>query len=480
MAIKDVWIKGIGKSKGRPRFYLDGLQAIRAGFSPGEKFEVEVDGQKVIIHKCEDGSRTVVAKNVKRKGETSVTPVIDINSKELLAIFEGMDAIRVVVSNDRVYLLPLASQARKVERLDRLKNKLINGQPLAAGSMAHGGGVLAHAIHTGLSDAGVECDLKFANELRDDLLLQAIEHNDVWSENTASLAVPMQELAQDEWLLGRLPKLELLELGLPCSGASLAGHTKNGLTKMEDHEEVGHLVHSALVVISKTNPAVVLLENVPRYADTASSQILRHQFRDMGYKTHEAILDGADFGCIEGRVRWCMVAVTSGIEFNFEDLRPHARIVRTVQEAIDPTIELNDERWREVTYLKEKEIRNKEAGDSFKMQFVVPESTKVPTIRKGYFKGGSCDVRLRHPTDDRLSRLFTASEHAKIKGVPPELIEGLAQTNAHQLLGQGIVYEPFRAAGQRIGEHLLAFIDSDEMHESEQSSAHARRERITG
>lgn len=480
MAVKDVWIKGIGKSKGRPRFYLDGLQAIRAGFAPGEKFEVEVDGKKVIIHKCEDGSRTVVSKNVTRKGETSITPVIDINSKELLAIFEGMDAIRVVVAEDRVYLLPLASQARKVERLDRLKNKLINGQPLAAGSMAHGGGVLAHAVHTGLADAGIECDLLFANELRDDLLLQAIDHNDVWSDKTVSLAVPMQELAQDEWLLGQLPKLDVLEMGLPCSGASMAGHTKNKLTKMEDHEEVGHLVYSALVVISKTNPSVVLLENVPRYADTASAQILRHQFRDMGYKTHEALLDGADFGCLEKRIRWCMVAVTSGIEFNFEDLRPHAHIVRTVQEVIDTSIESNDERWREVTYLKEKQIRNQEAGDSFKMQFVNPDSTKVPTVRKGYFKGGSCDVRLEHPTDEKLSRLFTAAEHANIKGVPPELIDGMAQTNAHQLLGQGIVYEPFRAAGQRIGEHLLAFINSDEDQDAEQSSTHARRERITG
>lgn len=479
MAVKDVWIKGIGTNKGRPRFYLDGLQAIRAGFAPGEKFEVEVEGQKVIIHKCDDGSRTVVAKNITRKGEKSTVPVIDINSKELLAIFEGMDAIRVVVAEDRVYLLPLASQARKVERLGRLKNKLINGQPLAAGSMAHGGGVLAHAVHTGLSDAGIECDLKFANELRDDLLLQAIEHNDAWSDKTVTLAVPMQELAQDEWLLSQLPKLDILEMGLPCSGASLAGHTKGKLTKMEDHEEVGHLVYSALVVISKTNP-VVLLENVPRYADTASAQILRHQFRDMGYKTHEAFLDGADFGCLEKRIRWCMVAVTSGIEFNFEDLSPHARVVRTVEDVLDASIEPNDERWRAVSYLKEKQIRNQESGDCFKMQFVSPNSTKVPTIRKGYFKGGSCDVRLEHPTDENLSRLFTPAEHATIKGVPPELIDGMAQTNAHQLLGQGIVYEPFRAAGQRIGEHLLAFINADEEQNSEQSSTYIRRERITG
>lgn len=478
MALKDVWIKKMGANRGRPRIYFDGLQAVRAGFAPGEKFDVEVEGRRIVISKNDDGSRTVSAK---KKGESDL-PVIDINSTELLSVFDGMDAIRVVVGDGKVFLLPLASEARKVERMDRLRTKLANGEPLAAGSMAHGGGVLAHAVHTGLRDAQIDCDLVFANELRDDLLLQAMEHNDAWTDDTAALGVPMQELAQDEWLLSRLPKLELLEMGLPCSGASLAGHTKKGLAKMEDHEQVGHLVYSALVVISKTNPAVLLLENVPRYADTASAQILRHQLRDMGYKTHEAVLDGADFGCLEKRVRWCMVAVTQGIEFSFEDLAPAVRVVKTLGDALDPEIGDDDPRWREVAYLKAKQIRNASTGDCFKMQFVTPQSINVPTLRKGYHKSGSTDPRLVHPTDPALSRLLTPAEHARVKGVPPELVATLAQTTAHELLGQGIVYEPFRATGQRIGEQLVRLRDDMEQaaEEREESQVSQRRQRATG
>jgi DNA (cytosine-5)-methyltransferase 1 len=479
MALKDVWIKKVGTNRGSPRIYFDGLQAIRAGFAPGEKFDVVVDGQRIVISKNDDGSRTVSAK---KKGDTDL-PVIDINSADLLSVFDGMDAIRVVVGQDRIFLLPLASEARKVERLDRLKTKLANGEPLAAGSMAHGGGVLAHAIHTGLKDANIDCELVFANELRDDLLLQASEHNDVWSDKTVSLAVPMQELAQDEWLLGQLPKLELLEMGLPCSGASLAGHTKKGLAKMEDHEQVGHLVHSALVVIAKTNPAVVLLENVERYSDTASAQILRHQFRDMGYKTHEAVLDGSDFGCLEKRLRWCMVAVTQGIEFSFENLAPAVHVVKVLADVLDPSIGLDDPRWREVAYLKAKEVRNASTGDCFKMQFIEPESLSVPTLRKGYNKGGSTDPRLRHPTNPDLSRLLTPEEHARVKGVPAELVAGLPATTAHELLGQGIVYEPFRAVGQRIGEQfdvLRLELDSTPDDGRERSEVSQRRQRATG
>ena len=472
----------MGSHRGRPRLFLDGLQAVRAGFSPGNRFDVEVCGQRVVITHNRDGSRVVSSR---KKGETD-TPVVDINSAELLAVFNGMDAIRVVVGRDRVYLLPLASQAKKVERVQRLMGKLATGAALTAGSIAHGGGVLAHAVHTGLRDAGIECDLAFANELRDDLLEQAHAHNDVWSDETAALALPMQELAQDEWLLANLPKLEVLEMGLPCSGASIAGHTKKGLRKMEDHEQVGHLVYSALVIISKTNPAVVLLENVPRYADTASAAILRAQFKDMGYKTAEFLLDGQDFGALEKRIRWCMVATTVGVEISFEDLAPAVRLVRQLSEVVDPGIGLDDPSWREVQYLKDKEVRNAAVGDRFKMQFVDETSTTVPTLRRHYNKGGSSDPRLRHPERPELSRLLTPLEHAGVKGVPPELIAGLPRTTAHELLGQGIAYEPFRAAGERIGQALLAAAERlregralPAQEQAEDQVLH-RRQRMTG
>ncbi|MDO9099696.1 MAG: DNA cytosine methyltransferase [Caldisericota bacterium] len=484
MALKDVWIKKVGANRGRPRIYFDGLQAIRAGFSPGERFNVDVDGQRIVISKNDDGSRAVSA----RRRQDEDLPVIDINSAELLAVFDGMDAVRVVVGKGKIFLLPLASEMRKVERINRLRTKLIEKQPLAAGSLAHGGGVLTHAIHQGLKDANIECDLTFVNELREDLLLHAMVQNDAWNEDTAALAVPMQELAQDEWLLSRLPKLDLLEMGLPCSGASLAGHTKKGLEKMEDHEEVGHLVYSALVVISKTNPSIVTLENVPRYASTASAMILRHQFRDMGYDTHEALLDGADFGCLEKRVRWVMVAVTKGIEFSFEQLAPHMRVVRTLSDVIDPEITEDDPRWRAVQYLKDKRARNEAEGNGFKMQFVTPDSQTVPTLRKHYYKGGSTDPRLRHPTNPELSRLLTHEEHAGVKDVPIQLVKGLSPTMAHQLLGQGITYDLIRAVGRRIGDRLNSYITpaeiptdaSETTGEREASMASLRRQRAVG
>lgn len=446
----DAWVKGIGEKRGAPYIYFDGIQGARTGFAPGQKYTLDIDGNKVVLSANKDGSRTVSAKRIGDKEY----PVIDINSKELADLFQGMSAVRVVVKEGKVYLLPLASEVKKRERLNRITEKIRSGEPLTMGSLSHGGGVLSHAIHEGLKAAGFQANLAFANEIRADLLEQAIEHNDAWGQDTAAIAMPMQEAAQDDWLLSQLPKLDILEMGLPCSGASKAGASKRGLSKMEDHPEVGHLVVSALVILHRTQPIVVLLENVPEYADSASAMILRHQLRDMGYQTHEAILEGQEFGCMENRIRWSMVAVTHGVDFDFTQLAPKVRVVSILKERLDPSIGPDDPRYRAVSYLKDKQERDAAQGKNFGMQYITEESTSVPTLRKGYHKGGSTDPRLLHPTDPALSRLLTAREHARVKGVPEHLIKDLSDTVAHQLLGQGIVYDPFKAVGQRIGESL--------------------------
>lgn len=451
----DAWIKRLGQKRGNPHLYMDGLQAIRAGFVPGTKFDITIDGEHLVLSANKDGSRTV-SRKIKNEKEY---PVIDINSKELLAMFEGMGAVRVVVHSDRVFILPLASEIKKKERLNRLRSKLESGKPFAMGSLSHGGGILSHAIHAGLKDAGIDARLEFANEIREDMIDQAATNNDAWSECTQIMNLPIQELAQDKWLLRQLPALEILEMGLPCSGASRAGKSKRGLGMMEDHPEVGHLVVGALVILDRTQPAYVLFENVPEYAQSASAQILRHQLRDMGYSTCEAILSGKDFGCLENRVRWCMVAHTKGTTFSFEDIRPMVTVVKTLGEVLDD-VPPRDPSWRKVGYLKDKQERDRAAGKGFGMQFITPESTAVPTIRKGYAKGGSTDPRLVHPEDKELSRLLTPAEHARIKGVPDSLTAGLSATIAHQELGQGIVYAPFMAVGRRIGDHIAQLAKS--------------------
>lgn len=446
------YIKKIGQNKGAPRVWLEGSQTAKAGFAPGQRFDIHVEGQTIVLQANPDGSRVVSSK----KSGDSVNPVIDINSKELLAIFDGMSAVRVAVSDGQIYLVPLASELKKQERYKRLKTKLQTGEPLALGSLSHGGGILDHAIHSGLKSAGIDSKLAFANEIREELLEHALIHNDAWSDNTKIFATPMQELAFDERGLANIPKTEALVMGLPCSGASKAGKAKRGLVHPEAHPEVGHLVVSALVILSKTNPAIVILENVPHYANSASADILRNQLRDMGYVTHEKLLNGKQWGTLENRDRWVMIAVTHGIEFDFDQLIPpetQAMRLGDVLESIGP----DDPRWNKMQYLRDKEVRDAAEGKNFKMQIFTEDSEHIGTLTKGYAKIRSTDPKIQHPEDPDLLRQVTPTEHARIKQVPEHLIEGLSNTIAHEVLGQSVVYTPFRDLGQEMGKVLNIF-----------------------
>lgn len=457
VSMEGYYIKKVGQNRGAPRVWLEGSQTERAGFAPGQRFDIEIQGKMVVLQANKDGSRVVSGKVMGEKNN----PVIDINSKALLAIFDGMAAVRVVVKKDQIYLMPLASELKKQERFLRLRTKLENGEPVALGSLSHGGGVLSHAVHSGLQQAGISSRLAFANEIRDELLEHAAVHNDAWSHDTQILAAPMQELAFDDRGVASIPKVDILEMGLPCSGASRAGKSKRGLVHPEAHPHVGHLVVSALVIVSKTNPAIVLLENVPEYAQSASADILRNQLRDLGYKTHERILNGKEWGALENRNRWCMVAVTHGIEFDFEQLQPPGVGHQLVADVLDGSIGPDDPKWRSFDYLRTKEVRDAEKGNGFSMQVLVADASSVPTIRKGYAKNGSTDALLQHPDNPALMRAFTPAEHARIKGVPETLVSGLSSTIAHQVLGQGIVYSPFKDVGAHVGNSLNALVGND-------------------
>ena len=452
------FIRNIGSNRGAPRVWLQGLELERAGFAPGTSYEVDVKGRSIVTTLKDDGSRVVSPKKVRDR----TMPVIDLNSKVMLAIFDGMAAVRVVPKDGQIYILPLASELKKQERFQRLRSKLESGDPLLIGSLSHGGGILTHAVHEGLRRAGIESKLAFANEIRPELLEHAAENNDAWADDSLPLAAPMQELAFDDRGLAHLPKVEILEAGIPCSGASRAGVAKRGLKHPEDHPEVGHLVVAALVLLNKAAPAVVLIENVVGYANSASASILRNQLRDLGYVTHERVMSGREWGAIENRERWCMIAVTQGIDFDFDQLMPPQAFTREIAEVLDP-IAADDPRWSAMQGLKDKQERDKASGKNFKMQIYDESDTSVGTITKGYSRVRSTDPKLRHPTDPELLRQFTPAEHARMKTIPPHLLRGASDTIQHEIAGQSVIYETFVDVGHHAGNSLNRFAGRPEI-----------------
>lgn len=451
--------KAIGSNRGKPRIWLQNQEVAGAGLAPGDRFDIHMKGGTVVLKANPDGSRVVSYKE-DRQGNRN--PVIDLNSSQLLALFDGMSSIRLVQREGEIYLLPLASEIRKKERLSRIKNKVQSGEPLTVGSLSHGAGLLSHAVHEGLKQAGLESRTQFANEIRPELLEHSARTHEHWTPQTIALAAPMQELAFDDAAMRHIPRTDVMEMGLPCSGASKAGRAKRGTAQPEDHPLVGHLVVAALIILAKANPAVVIFENVVPYASSASASILRNQLRDLGYSTHETVLKGADFNCLEHRDRWCMVAVTEGMHFDWGMLQLPDKKPLLLSDVLDD-IPLDHPMWSEMKGLKAKQEHDIAAGKGFLMQTFAGDAEKIATITKGYAKVRSTDPKIEHPTDPDLLRQITPAEHARIKQFPEHVIEGLSATIAHEVLGQSILKGPFVSAAHTAGQSILAFANDLEI-----------------
>lgn len=455
-SLQGMEIRKIGTNKGRPRLWIEGAQASRAGFLPGTKISVTLDEEKCMLtlEANESGERVVSKKTVRDRD----VPVIDINNESLLGIFVkmGLTAVRIVVQLRRIFVLPIASEVRAKERLDRLKSKLENDEPLLMGSFSSGIGILDRAAHTGLEGAGICTRLAVANEIREDCMEHAVEHNPVFDAQTILLTAPMQEVVFDNWVMSRLPKLDGMVIGIPCSGASNAGRTKRKLEHPESHPDVGHLVVPFLAAVAQTSPSFVAIECVPGWLNTASAAIARSMLRDLGYVVHETVLNAADWNMLEHRERMCIVAVTQGIEFSFDLVERPEPLARKLGEIMD-TVAPDDKCWSALTYLKDKQERDEAAGKGFKMTIVNEESPKVPTLNKTLAKRQSTGTFLQHPENPYLLRIPTVREHARCKGIWEDLVEGVTQTFGHEICGQAVSVPPFVSVFNALGRALQSF-----------------------
>lgn len=213
-----------------------------------------------------------------------------------------------------------------------------------------------------------------------------------------------------------------------------------------------------LQFVEALNPAVVLIENVPEYQNTASMEVIRSVLSSLGYSLQERILDGNEFGVIERRKRLCVVALSHGIDgFELAKVQPVRTKESRIHEILEP-VPLDSERWKSFDYLADKELRDKAAGKGFSRQLLTGYDEYCGTIGKDYAKCRSTEPFIVHPEQPELSRIFTPIEHCRVKGIPEELIQGLSDTVAHQILGQSVVFPAFEALALALGKSLWNWV----------------------
>lgn len=437
--------------RGNPRIWIEGRKLAAAGFVPEARYRMTIDSKRntVTLEVDAKGDRIVS----RRKRRDDILPIVDIANAKALASLPAGGTLRIDFAAGRVIIEPSATDRRRAQREARTMQRLKTGQPLRVGSVSTGLGVLAKALHTGMTDAGVQTELAFSVEIDPDYQDLCAQRNPVWRKDTRAISMPMQEFAFDPAAIANLEQVDILEAGIPCTAHSLAGRAKKHLAMPEHDPVAGHLVVGFLAIVAACSPTCVIVENVPQYRDGASFAILVNQLTEWGYDVQDMLLKGEEHGCLEHRTRMALVATSKGMSAG--DLLPPVALATPVLSDILEDIPDDSPLWSEMRYLRDKEERDIEAGKGFRMQILQPDATKVGTIGRGYAKVRSTEPKLAHPTNPNLLRQFTPIEHARIKGVPEQMVSDIPVTMAHEMLGQSIVAAPFAALGQMLGAEML-------------------------
>lgn len=440
----------IGQQRGHKRLWLEGARLEAAGFAPGASYRLVIDDVARSIKLLrEDGSRVVSRKVVRER----VLPVIDICNGEILKLFgSAATRVKVEISTGCVVVTIHPLDAAQHDRVQRLKTKLESGLPLEVGSIAHGGGVLDNALHAGFARSGINTHLAWAIEIEGDYLAASMANNEVFCADTVAIHGAMEEVD-----FAALGSVDCIHAGIPCTGASVAGRSKNKLKAAEHHETAGVLFYSLLAIIKAVNPAIIIFENVVPFSSTLSMYTIRQMLVQWGYALHERTLDGNSMGALEDRKRMCMVAVPAGIAFDFDALVAVREKEPRLADVLED-IPADSPLFQNYQYLADKEVRDIAAGKGFRRQLLTPEATACGCIGAGYQKIRSTEPMVAHPSDSSKSRLLTPLEHARVKTIPPHLVAGVPKTTANEILGQSVIWLAFVSVGILVAQSLARWL----------------------
>lgn len=440
--------RNLTQHRGSPRIYLDDALLDELGVDCENPFYDRIwHEDKLILRINESGQYKVSSK---QKAGNRVN-VIDINTAKLGSIFPENAKLRIAIKQGSIVIKAHASESA-IKMREESFIAAVNAGSITAGSLFHGGGLLDWGMHAGFEKSKINSTTSYAVEIDSRYLNASMKNNShLFDANTIFINSDVADVHTHN-----MAQVNILYAGIPCQGASISGISKNKLSFAEQHESAGACFFSFLNIAKGTNAAVIVIENVKAYISTASFAVIKSVLGSLGYDLHTDVYLGTDYGASERRERMVCIAVSKGLNFDnmLNEIADHIKACKTPHTPLADVLEtlpLDHSAWKEVEYLKLKQVKDKAAGKGFRMQILEPTDETCGCLGSGYFKSRSTEPRLAHPTDKSLSRLFTKAEHARIKRAPEKIVDGLSETVAHQVLGNGVIVSLFEAIAFSIG-----------------------------
>lgn len=416
----------IGERNNTKRIWIESKKLNNTEFSKHLRYEPIYDFENCRICLKPGFTNKITLK------EKSNTLVIDILNFNVNKIFKGFNHVVIKLYNDEIVIEPLKEEQNQAIAKEKSNVKT----PTAIEIFAGGGTLVKSLTDAGIKTiAAVELEEKYLENLEDNY-----PNITTYSGDLAKLDVSL------------LPNADVVVAGIPCEGYSQA-QTKS--EKFEAHP-TGSLGFYVLKIIDAIRPAVVLIEEVPNFKNSAMATMTRYVLNSMGYHISETMLVGNEFGSLTKRKRYCLVAsIKKGFTFD-NSLKSNSD--KTVSDILEIPLEdrewLNPQNSSTIAYSIEKEKEHIRKGEGFRIGRTYINDTITPTVTKGYFKCRLTDPILVHPSLPETYSWFTPRELARINGLPEDFKIPNTKTIAGEIIGQGVCYNAFNAIGKMIVNHF--------------------------
>lgn len=419
------------KTGGRKvRVWIEGQKLLAAGFTPNARYDIAAEGRKLTLTLAADGARKVTGST--RNGKPR--PIIDLNSAAMAAVFAPGDRIQVTFSQGCIIVEPHHEATDQEQRETDITTNLAAGKVTTA-TMFCGGGISTEASHDALQSLQIDAQTRWVAEAEVKYLESAGENCHAITDDTAFILGTVEEAAPHLFT-----SVDVLSISMPCAGFSNAGRVKH---KKDPIAHSGTALFGVINAIRSANPAVIVSENVVEAKNSPIYALLRAELDRRGYDVQEHVLDSSHTDTLENRRRYWLVATSRGLDVAALKIPLADASGRTVADILDGD-DVTADMWADNQYLKDKAVRDADAGKGFaNRQLLDGSEERVGTIGRHYIKRRSTEPFVTRA--DGKERLFTPSEHARLKSVPERLIAGLSATRAHEVLGQSVDYlQPFK------------------------------------
>ncbi len=416
------------------------------GFEPGQRIITvpSMDGG-FTVRVANDGPLQVHSRQYKRtRANNPLEAVVEFASKSLLksTFPPGTERFHVQMRHGDLRVRPIAN------RVFNIRKRYQGHDPLRA-LVALTGGVDIHC----LAKAGIHTDIVLEyrpDEARDISAGRTL--TEVNALNTLRNGTPRVLINEDIYdldpmrlkaLVGEGDPVGIMHLSLQCDDFSTAKSASLKQKSLDDNSSTLDMVYPALRAIETLEPPMVVVENVRGFQTSHAGQIMCSMLRRFGYHISEQVLNGRDYGGVQNRTRYYLVAsMFPGFTGPTPSPRNEASIWPTIEKHLADCTDVTD-----TASIAARETTGRGAP------YLTRESTFCPTVMKSQSRGVKDAVyiqdggRVLKPSEGLIKELMSIPEDFSV--------DWMAKEQATEVLGQSLDYAMHHRLMVCVREHLL-------------------------